>query len=232
MRKAGRQLLKRGLWIALALFLILQAWYAAHVWWWRTHNPASTAVMRERLEQLRQHRPRARLDQHWVSYRYISSSLKRAVISSEDAKFMTHWGFDWAGIRHALATDIRHGQLRAGGSTITQQLAKNLLLSEKRSIVRKGEEALITLMLEGMMSKQRILELYLNTAEWGQGIFGIQAAAEHYYHEPASALTMEQSALLASMLPSPRYYDREGVTNWLATKADIIRHRMAYARIP
>lgn len=232
MRKATRKLLKRGLWIALALFLMLQAWYAAHVWWWRNHNPASTAVMRERLDQLREHRPRARLDQHWVGYRHISASLKQAVIASEDAKFMSHWGFDWDGIRHALETDIRHGELRAGGSTITQQLAKNLLLSERRSLLRKGEEALITLMLEGMMSKQRILELYLNTAEWGQGIFGIQAAAEHYFHEPAGALTPEQSALLASMLPSPRYYDREGVTTWLAEKADIVRHRMADAQIP
>ena len=232
MRKAIRRFIKRGLWIALAIFIGLQAWYAAHVWWWRTHNPPSTAVMQERLIQLRQRNPHARLEQQWVAYRHISPSLKRAVIAAEDAKFMTHWGFDWAGIRHALETDIRHGELRAGGSTISQQLAKNLLLSERRSFLRKGEEALITVMLEGMMSKQRILELYLNTAEWGQGIFGIEAASEHYFHCTAQTLGLEQSALLASMLPSPRYYDRQGVTAWLAEKADIIRQRMPAARIP
>ncbi|WP_097458996.1 monofunctional biosynthetic peptidoglycan transglycosylase [Mangrovitalea sediminis] len=232
MRKAIRRFIKRGLWIALAIFIGLQAWYAAHIWWWRTHNPAYTAVMQERLIQLRQRNPHARLEQHWVAYRQISPSLKRAVIAAEDAKFMTHWGFDWAGIRHALETDIRHGELRAGGSTISQQLAKNLLLSERRSFLRKGEEALITLMLEGMMSKQRILELYLNTAEWGQGIFGIGAASEHYFHCTAQTLGPEQSALLASMLPSPRYYDRLGVTTWLAEKAGIVRQRMPEARIP
>ena len=217
--------------LALAVLLI-QAWFFAHVLWWNTHNPTSTAFMREQLERVREKDPRARLQRRWVPYALISVNLKRAVVASEDAKFLDHAGFDWEAIEKAIEKNERRGKIVAGASTISQQLARNLLLSGERTWVRKGEEAAITWMLESTMSKRRILELYLNVAEWGDGIFGAEAAARHHFGVSAAQLGPEQAAWLAAILPSPRRYDRGRMTAYLAERIATIRARMPAAQIP
>ena len=138
------------------------------------------------------------------------------IIAAEDMKFVDHEGFDWEGIQRAMEKNQKKGKAVAGGSTITQQLAKNLFLSGSRSYIRKGEEAIITLMLEAVLDKRRILELYLNVAEWGNGVFGAEAAARHYYGASAASLGPEQAARLAAMLPRPQFYDRNRGSEYLA----------------
>ena len=212
--------------------LVLQASFFARVVWWNTHNPDSTAFMQMRLEELRKSDPRARLRQRWVPYGHISVHLKRAVVAAEDAKFVGHEGFDWEAIQHAIEKNERRGRVVAGASTISQQLAKNLFLSGQRSWLRKAQEAAITWMIESTMSKRRILELYLNVAEWGEGVFGAEAAAGHHFGVPAAALEPEQAAWLAGVLPSPRRYDRGRLTPNLALRIATIRERMPEAQIP
>jgi monofunctional biosynthetic peptidoglycan transglycosylase len=167
-----------------------------------------------------------------VPYGRISTQLKRAIIASEDAKFVDHEGFDWEGMQKALEKNQKKGRFVAGGSTISQQLAKNLFLSPSKSYFRKAEEAIITLMLETLWSKQRILEVYLNVIEWGNGVFGAEAAARHYYNISAAQLGRDQAARLAGMVPNPRYYDRNRNAPGLARKTGIIAGRMASADIP
>jgi monofunctional biosynthetic peptidoglycan transglycosylase len=167
-----------------------------------------------------------------VSYERISPNLKRAVVAAEDARFIDHEGFDWEGIQRAIEKNQKRGKPVAGGSTISQQLAKNLFLSGDRSLVRKGQEALITLMLEQTMSKRRILELYLNVAEWGEGVFGAEAAARHHFGVSAAQLTPAQAARLAAMLPRPRFYDRNRGSQYLAGYAERILGRMPSAQVP
>jgi monofunctional biosynthetic peptidoglycan transglycosylase len=212
--------------------LAMQGWYFAHVKWWVDHDPASTSFMQTRLAELRDKDPKAKLRRTWVDYHRISAHLKRAVVAAEDAKFVDHDGFDWEGIQKALEKNEKKGKLVAGGSTISQQLAKNLFLSGSRSWLRKGEEAVITWMLEKTMSKRRILEIYLNVAEWGNGVFGAEAAARHYFGISAGALNAEQSAWLAAILPAPRRYDRGGSTPWVAKKTAILLSRMPGTQIP
>jgi monofunctional biosynthetic peptidoglycan transglycosylase len=167
-----------------------------------------------------------------VPYDRIAVSLKRAVVVAEDAKFSDHEGFDWEAIEKAREKNLKKGKIVAGGSTISQQLAKNLFLSGERSTWRKGQEALITVMIEHVMDKRRILEIYLNVIEWGEGVFGAEAAARHYYNVPASALGPEQSARLAAMVPNPRFYDRNRSTAYLARRAQTILARMPAAELP
>jgi monofunctional glycosyltransferase len=167
-----------------------------------------------------------------VRYDRISANLKRAVIVAEDAKFADHEGFDLEGIQRAMERNRHRGQAVAGGSTISQQLAKNLLLSGERTYLRKAQEALITLMLESVMDKERIFELYLNVAEWGEGLFGCEAAARHYFGVSSAALSPEQSARLAAMLPRPRFYDRNRDTVYLANYSTRILARMPAAQLP
>jgi len=212
--------------------LVVQAWFYAHVVWWNTHNPTSTAFMREELATMREKNPRARLHQRWVPYSRISPSLKRAVVAAEDAKFIDHAGFDWEAIGKAMEENERRGHVVAGASTISQQLAKNLFLSGARTWLRKGEEAAITWMLESTMSKRRILELYLNFAEWGDGIYGAGAAARYHFGVSAAALDPEQSAWLAAILPSPRRYEHGRTTAYLRGRIATIRARMRMAQIP
>ena len=176
--------------------------------------------------------PKAKLQHKWVPYKHISSHLKRALIASEDAKFVDHEGFDWEGIQKAYEKNMARGKIVAGGSTISQQLAKNLFLSTKRTPWRKAEETLITLMLEAMMEKERIFDIYLNTIEWGDGIFGAEAAARHYYQVSASQLSAYQAAKLAAMVPNPRYYDSHRGAKGLLRKTEIILDNMNYADIP
>jgi monofunctional biosynthetic peptidoglycan transglycosylase len=234
--KKSRGWLMRWIWRGVAVFFTLlflyQVWLFAHVCWWVKFNPSSSAFMNTRLEIMQDKNPVAELRQKWVPYAKISDNLKRALIVAEDAKFVDHEGFDWEGIQKAYVKNIRKGKIVAGGSTISQQLAKNLFLSTKRTPWRKLEEAAITVMLETVMDKQRIFEIYLNVIEWGNGVFGAEAAARHYYHVSASQLTAEQAAKLAAMVPNPRYYDRHRDAPGLLLKTDIILSRMNDAEIP
>ena len=223
-----------GYGIAAAVLVVvgLQAWFYAQILYLNAFNPASTAFMERRLETLRAANPSAALRRQWVPYERISIHLKRAVVAAEDAKFLDHEGFDWEAIQKAIARNEKRGRVVAGASTISQQLAKNLFLSGDRSYLRKVQEAVITWMLERTLSKRRILELYLNVAEWGEGTFGAEAAARHHFNVPASALDASQAAWLASVLPSPRRYQRGRVTPYLAGRVSTIYARMDSAQIP
>jgi monofunctional biosynthetic peptidoglycan transglycosylase len=217
--------------LVLAVALV-QGWYYAHVLWWSEHNPAQTAFMRSRLEQLQARNRAAVLRHRWVPYERISAQLKRAVVAAEDAKFVGHEGFDWEAIQKAMERNERKGAVVAGASTISQQLAKNLFLSGERSWLRKGQEAAITLMLETVMPKRRILEIYLNVAEWGEGLFGAEAAARYHFGVSAAELNAEQAAWLAAILPSPRRYERGRTTPYVQGRVQTILARMPAAKIP
>ena len=167
----------RLLLLAAFALIAIQFWFFTHVAYWAKFNPSSTAFMRARLEVMRDGNPKAQLRHQWTPYQRISPHLKRSLIAAEDAKFLEHHGFDWDGIQQAWERNRREGGVVAGGSTISQQLAKNLFFSGKRTWWRKGQEAVVTVMLEALMSKQRILEIYLNVIEWGDGVFGAEAAA-------------------------------------------------------
>ena len=221
-----------GLGSLVLVALAAQLWFFAHVLYWNRFEPASSAFMERRLGELREKNPAARLRQQWVPYARISDNLKRAVVAAEDARFLDHEGFDWEAIQKAMAKNERRGRIVAGASTISQQLAKNLFLSGSRSWLRKGQEALITGMLEASMSKRRILELYLNFAEWGEGVFGAEAAARYHFGVPASALSAEQAAWLAAILPSPRRYQRGLTTAYIDGRVGTILARMPAAQIP
>jgi len=213
-------------------FVFAQLWFYGHILYWSKYPPASTAFMDRSLHALQEKDPKARLRHQWAPYERISVNLKRAVVAAEDARFLDHEGFDWEMIQKAMAKNEKRGRVVAGASTISQQLAKNLFLSGERSWLRKGQEAIITWMLEDALSKQRILELYLNVAEWGEGVFGAEAAARYHFGVPASALTPEQAAWLAVILPSPRRYQRGRLTPYLAGRVDTILGRMGSAQIP
>lgn len=216
----------------LAGVLLYQSWFLLHVVYWRTYHPATSAFMQQRLAQLREHDPQAVLRQHWVPYEQISHHLKQAVVAAEDARFLQHAGFDFDAMEIAWKKNLEQRKWVAGGSTISQQLAKNLFLSSDKTLGRKLQEALITFMLEQLLSKERILELYLNVIEWGDGVFGAEAAARHYFHVPAAALSARQAAMLASMIPNPRYYDKNRRDPRLLRKSRIIESRMRAARVP
>ena len=165
-----KQYLWRGVKWFLLLLIAYQLWIFIHICWWINFNPSTSAFMEDRLEVLQEKNPNAELKHRWVAYKNISPNLKRALIAAEDAKFVDHEGFDWEGIEKAYEKNLKKGKVVAGGSTISQQLAKNLFLSTKRTPWRKLEEAMITVMLESTMSKRRIFEIYLNVIEWGNGI--------------------------------------------------------------
>jgi monofunctional biosynthetic peptidoglycan transglycosylase len=227
-----KRLIWRGLLWLLLLIVLYQAWIFLHICWWVNHNPDSSAFMENRLEIMQEKNPDAQLRHKWVPYNRISMYLKRAVIAAEDAKFVDHEGFDWEGMQKAYEKNMKKGKIVAGGSTISQQLAKNLFLSTKRTPWRKLEEAAITLMLEQMMTKRRIFEIYLNVIEWGNGVFGAEAAARHYYKTSAAGLDAEQAARLAAMVPNPRYYDTHRGARGLERKTGIILARMNSAEVP
>ena len=227
-----RGFLWRGLLAFVVLVLVYQLWIFLSICWWVNHNPGSSAFMEDRLEILQEKNPEAKLRHKWVPYKRISNNLKRAVVVAEDSKFVMHEGFDWDGIQKAYEKNLRKGRVVAGGSTISQQLAKNLFLSTKRTPWRKLQEAVITLMLEKMMSKRRILEIYLNVIEWGNGVFGAEAAARHYYGTGAANLSAWQAARLAAMIPNPRYYDTHRNARGLARRTATIAARMRLAELP
>src|SRR6185436_5021326 len=229
------RILRLVAWVLAAIELLLvavNAWFAAHILWWRDHPVGETSFMAYRMDELRAKSPKAALQYQWVPYERISNNLKRAMVAAEDAKFVDHEGFDWEGIQQALEKNQKKGRVVAGGSTITQQLAKNLFLTPSRSYWRKAEEAVITVMLEALLPKRRILEIYLNVIEFGNGMFGAEAAARHYFGVSASQLSAEQAARLAAMAPNPRFYERNQGAPGLNRKIGIILARMPSAELP
>jgi len=237
--RTRRGLLRRAArvagWLVAALVaavLVLQLWFFAQVLRLRDAPPGHTAFMSAQLEVLRRADPQARLTHRWVPYPSISVHLKRAVIAGEDARFAAHDGVDWRAIEAAHARNQRHGRISHGGSTITMQLAKNLFLSGERSYLRKAQELVIAYMLEAVLGKERILELYLNVAEWGSGLFGCEAAARRYFGVPAAQLSPSQAARLAAMLPRPRFYERHPGSPVLAARAASIQRWMASVDLP
>ena len=187
---------------------------------------------REQQAALQEKNPKANIQQVWVPYNRISNNLKRAIIASEDANFSEHEGVDWEALQKAYEKNNKKRKVVSGGSTITQQLAKNLFLSGSRSYLRKGQELIITFMLETLMDKERIFEIYLNSVEFGSGIFGAEAAARHYYNVSAAALNGGQAAKLAVMLPNPRFFDKHRDSGYLARRTGVILRRMGSADLP
>jgi monofunctional biosynthetic peptidoglycan transglycosylase len=170
-------------------------------------NPRKTAFMEFREQEWRKQGKKKKIISRWVPLARVSPYAIKAVIIAEDDKFWTHEGFDFKAIQKALEKDLRKGRLKAGGSTISQQLAKNLYLSPSKNPVRKLKEAILTWRIERHLSKRRIIEIYLNVAEWGEGIFGIEAATNHYFRKPALLLSAEEAAKLAAVLPNPRRFN-------------------------
>ena len=214
------------------LFVAYQFWILLHILLWTVLNPSESAFMETRLEHLQEKNEKATLRHQWVNYNKISIHIKQAVIAAEDAKFIDHEGFDWEGIEKAYEKNKRRKKIVAGGSTISQQLAKNLFLSNQRTPWRKIEETIITLMLETILSKQRILEIYLNVIEWGNNVYGIEAASLHYFSVHANEVNSFQSAKLASMIPNPKYYERHQDTSGLIERSGIILSRMNAVQVP
>jgi len=233
-----------GRWLALVLTaaLLLQLFFVLRIalaaWW----DPQSTSVQRSEAwriwQQSAQQRP---WQQQWVDYAQISNHLKRAVLTAEDDGFVEHDGVQWQAIERAWERNqkaLEKAQASSkpakiyGGSTITQQLAKNLLLSGERSFLRKGQELVLAHALELFLSKQRILEIYLNNVEWGQGIFGAEAAARFYFRKSAAQLTPMEAARLAVMLPRPRYYETNLNSRYLQSRTNAIARRMAATPLP
>jgi monofunctional biosynthetic peptidoglycan transglycosylase len=230
--------------LALQLFFVLRI--AAMV----IVDPQSTAFERSEAWRLWQEKGSVRWRQQWVDYEQISDQLKRAVIASEDDGFTLHDGIDWDALEKAWQKNARAEAQAAkkpqpvgktkpgkppkvvGGSTITQQLAKNLLLSGERTLLRKGQEFVLTLTLEAFLSKRRILEIYLNHVEWGEGVFGAEAAAQHYFRKPASRLSAFEAARLAVMLPRPKYFEKLPQSGYLSERAGVIAERLASAQLP
>jgi len=215
-----------GAWMATQLFYFVQ------IGAWTVLDPASSAFMRAEAHRLSRQASAVSIQHQSVPYRSISPRLKRAIIASEDANFANNNGYEIDAILQAWEKNKARGRIVAGGSTITQQLARNLFLSQQKSYLRKGQELIITGMLEILMDKERIFELYLNLVEWGNGVYGAEAAARYYYHIPASQLDSLQAARLAVMLPRPKYFDTHRGSIYLMRRASVIARRMRAAQLP
>ena len=214
--------------VVISLFLLIQLWIFASLLWWK-YQPVERSMFM-RIYEWNYSQPTIRHD--WRDGERISNNLKRALVAAEDARFIDHSGFDWNGIQQALTRNEKKGEVVAGGSTISQQLAKNLFLFNKRSYLRKGQEAIATWMMERMWSKYRILEVYVNSVEFGKGIYGAEAAAQYYFGKSAANLSRNEAAQLAAYLPNPKYYqDHPGDRKVRARKTRIQRY-IGYARIP
>ncbi len=253
------RILGKLLGLVLLAFLALQLYFAGRIALMRVLPPESTAFERSQAWQITQATGQLKWRQQWVPYERLSENLKAAVIASEDASFTEHDGLDLEALEKAWGKNQQAEQRAAklaeqqakrqgkkvaaaapaakppkivGGSTITQQLAKNLFLSGERTLLRKGQELLLTLMLEAILDKERILEIYLNSVEWGQGVFGAEAAAQHYYRKPAARLSPYEAARLAVMLPRPRYFETRPNSEYLAARATTITARMSAVDVP
>ena len=249
MKALGRLLV-----LALLAVVALQLYFVTRIALMALVNPESTAFQRSEAWLVTKSTGIQKWRQQWVPYAQVSDHLKRAIIASEDASFIVHDGVDMEALEKAWEKNTQAEERAAqsisrladsksrmsvikapkiiGGSTITQQLAKNLFLSGERTLLRKGQELLLTLMLESLLNKQRILEIYLNSVEWGEGIFGAEAAAQHYYRKPAARLSAYEAARLAVMLPRPKYFETHGNSGYLASRARTITARMGGVELP
>lgn len=192
-----------------------------------TKNPTETALMRQRIEEAHEKGETLKIDQRWTALTNIPRHVRMAILVSEDGAFYSHAGVDWHEVQASLETNWEQGRIVRGGSTITQQLAKNLYLSTSRDPIRKIKELIITWILEATLNKKRILELYLNIIEWGHGVFGIEAAAQRYFHKPASQLSREEGARLAAVIPSPLRHQPTEATSYVEKKSRLILRRMS-----
>jgi monofunctional biosynthetic peptidoglycan transglycosylase len=215
----------------ILLFFLLYSLFMPDISKWKKENPKKTAFMEYREKQWKVKGRKIHIRQIWVPLSNISPYLIKAVLIAEDDKFWGHEGFDYEAIRRAIERDLKAKKLKFGGSTISQQLARNLYLSPEKSLLRKTSEALITWRMEKVLSKRRILELYLNVVEWGEGIFGIEAASRHYYGKPSSELTPFEATRLAAILPSPKRYDPLGDQSYMTTRANDIYNIMIHRGI-
>jgi len=189
--------------VVLGLVILYQGWIVVSIFKYKNSNPSTTALMDQRAAEARARGEDVRRVQMWVPYDKISRNLTRAVLAGEDSRFFDHTGFDWEEMRKALEEDWNRGEFKRGASTITQQLAKNLFLSTSKNPLRKLHEALITKEMEWILGKRRILEIYLNVIEWGDGVYGAEAAARTYFNTAAAALSADQAAFLSAIIPSP-----------------------------
>jgi monofunctional glycosyltransferase len=233
-------------WLALLLItgLALEVFFITRIALAATIDPQSTAFQRSEAWRIATHKGGLSWRHEWVPYARISDNLKRAVIASEDDGFATHDGVDWDAVEKAWQRNAQAEERAAhqkastrppkivGGSTITQQLAKNLLLSGERTLLRKGQEFILTFALERMLSKERIFEIYLNSVEWGEGVFGAEAAARHYFRKSAAQLSAYEAARLAVMLPRPKYFEKLPNSAYLSGRASTIVVRMRAAELP
>jgi monofunctional biosynthetic peptidoglycan transglycosylase len=248
--------LVRWMLLVLVAALSVQLYFVGRIALMALLDPQSTAFQRSEIYRLAAEKGSLKWRQQWVPYSELSDNLKRAVIVSEDATFIEHEGVDLEALEKAWEKNTQAEQRAekaasrlgskaapagkaaarppkiVGGSTITQQLAKNLFLSGERTLLRKGQELALTLMLEALLSKQRILEIYLNNVEWGEGVFGAEAAAQHYYRKPASKLSAYEAARLAVMLPRPKYFETRPGSGYLASRASTIAARMGGVIVP
>lgn len=221
-----------GRWMLFCAFgaVLLQLFFVARIALLGVLDPASTTVQRSQLWQLARHGT-LHWSQSWQPRQAIAPNLQRAVLASEDDGFVTHQGVDWQAMQRAWKHNAQGNSLR-GGSTLSQQLAKNLLLSGERSLLRKGQELVLTLALERLLDKGRILELYLNHVEWGQGVFGAEAAARHYFRKSAAELSAWEAARLAVMLPNPRGFEQASDSAYLSRRSASILARMHRTQLP
>ncbi len=244
--------LLRWLGLVLAAVLALQLYFVVRIAAMAVMDPQSTAFERSEAWRVLTTADSPRWQQQWVPYADISRHLKRAVVASEDDGFSNHDGVDWDALEKAWQRNARTEAQVAkktelavakgkppprppkivGGSTITQQLAKNLFLSGERTLLRKGQEFVLTLLLEALLSKERILEIYLNSVEWGDGVFGAEAAAQRYFKKPAAKLSAYEAARLAVMLPRPKYFEKLPNSAYVSGRANVIVNRMASAELP
>ncbi|MBJ7435732.1 MAG: monofunctional biosynthetic peptidoglycan transglycosylase [Acinetobacter sp.] len=218
----------RSLLVVVSFVLLVQLWIFASLAWWR-YKPVETTMFM-RIDYWSE--PSKPIQHEWRDYDEISEYMKKAIVAAEDGKFMQHHGFDWDGIQAALERNTDTGKVVAGGSTISQQLAKNLFLYNKRSFIRKGQEAVATWMMERMWSKERILEVYLNSVEFGDNIYGVEAATQHYFGKSSRSLSREQAVFLAAILPNPKYYQDHQNDRKLQNRERMIRKYMRYSDIP
>ncbi|MFS2032704.1 transglycosylase domain-containing protein [Polaromonas sp. CT11-55] len=240
--------------LGLLAGLALQLFFVARIAVMAVVDPESTAFQRSEAYLVARNTGTLKWRQQWVPYSELPDNLKRAVIASEDASFAEHDGVDMEALEKAWDKNAKAEQRAAqsasrlapakaaaaparpvkivGGSTITQQLAKNLFLSGERTLLRKGQELVLTLLLEALLGKERILEIYLNSVEWGEGVFGAEAAAQHYYRKPAAKLSAYESARLAVMLPRPKYFETRPNSGYLASRAGTIAARMGGVELP
>lgn len=249
-----RKVIKISFLVVLGIFIGLIAYEAIlfiRVWHLRTTNPYSTSLIDARFQETAAKGQTPRREQAWVPLNRVSPNLQRAVLAGEDTNFMTHHGFDYEalqkawdeGMREAAREAKKEGEnddwlptlpdFKRGASTISQQLAKNLYLSSRRSFFRKGQEAMLTIFIERTLNKPRILEIYLNVIEWGDGIYGAEAAAQHYFHKPASVLSANEAAYLSAMIPNPRtVFNPQMNPRRVSRRQRIILRGMPYVRIP